>query len=79
MSRERWYCETCGGVSEASELLRGPHPFLEQDIVGCPHCRHVECLVGACWACDSPSVGGAPFPDGDYRLHCSAHSPEGLE
>lgn len=69
------YCGWCG---PKDEVLRAPNPFdPAQELWGCPKCKDVECLYGACDepGCTQIADQGTPTPGG-YRRTCSKHFPE---
>jgi len=64
---EAWLCQECG--QRCSQPLVAPNPFApEDDLHACPHCREVECLIGACVidGCTTPPSAGTPGAHG-YR------------
>ena len=73
----KWLCRQCNWTG--TELLRAPNPFEpEFDICGCPVCKDVADIVGACEVadCANESTIGAPTDDG-YKRFCSKHFVEG--
>lgn len=71
-------CSDCGWIGDDAESLKADHPFSWGDTVtGCPECRGIDTLSGACDepGCDRVSTCGTPTPGG-YRLTCGDHAPE---
>ena len=75
---EKWLCEECRGVCGAG--LTAANPFDPTDVVvGCPTCKAVNTLVGACQfdGCAEPASGGHPGGYGyRYIWTCYKHRPQ---
>ena len=72
----KWLCRQCNWTG--TELLHAPNPFmLEEEIFGCPSCKDVTDIFGACDAdgCARESTTGVPTDDG-YKRFCSKHFVE---
>lgn len=74
---EKWRCADCEEVCR--ETLTAPNPFDPDDIVtGCPNCKAVNSLTGACQVgnCERPAGGGHPGGHGyRYVWTCWEHRP----
>lgn len=69
----KWLCKECYEICEVP--LSAKNPFEEDDTIsGCPHCKQVNSLVGACQAegCKLEATGGSPNSHG-YRYFFSCH------
>lgn len=69
-------CRECDWQGQSEDMLKGKHPFKDEEIAGCPECHSVESTVAACEyeGCWRETSNGAPWPDGVYRWTCSDHS-----
>jgi hypothetical protein len=76
----KFVCLDCSEVVTDREMLRATNPFdPTEGIVGCPNCKEVNSLVGACDepGCSEQTTCGTPTPNG-YRRTCSRHMPAGV-
>lgn len=67
----------CGWHGWPYQILHAPHPFDSLDnVTGCPKCKGVDVLVGACDepGCWQEATCGTPVADG-YRTTCGRHNP----
>jgi hypothetical protein len=75
---DKWLCRDCGET--CTTLLSAENPFeIGDTISGCPHCRSVESLEGACQIgdCKRPASGGHPGGHGfRYIWTCWKHRPQ---
>ena len=74
----KYICETrrCGWRGQEGQILKGPNPFdAEETVYGCPDCKCVGTLIGACEieGCWQESTCGFPTPEG-YLRTCGKHS-----
>ena len=79
MESKKAVCENrrCRWHGTMDDVLRGPDPFdPEEQVIGCPRCRGVECLLTACDepSCWKPATCGTPTAGG-YRHTCGEHKP----
>lgn len=75
---DKWVCEACRRISLDGEYLTAPNPFDPTDtLTGCPSCKAVNSLVGACDepGCEKESSMGTPTTEG-YRRTCYDHRPK---
>lgn len=71
----RWKCKECDWIGY--DYLIAPNPFdSEYNVTGCPNCKEVNSLVGACHDvnCNREGTCGNNTPDG-YVWSCYDHQP----
>ena len=76
MTGDTWLCTHCRTRSDDDELLRAPHPFIEEDSIwGCPNCRETDNITRACdeEGCLQEASAGTPTQEGGYTWRCSSH------
>lgn len=67
----------CGWHGQLDEILRAKHPFdADDEILGCPSCKDVNCILNACDedGCWERVTCGTPTKTG-YRNTCGKHKP----
>lgn len=76
-ARKKWKCEECGEITY--EPLRALSPFDPDDeLIGCPNCKSVNTLVGACQIAEctlAASSGNTNCYGFRYVWTCWGHSP----
>ena len=73
----KWVCDECDWRGQSEHLLRAQNPFaVNDDIVGCPHCKEVNSMTMACdeLDCWQQATCGTPT-EGGYRQTCYRHKP----
>lgn len=78
MVDRRVKCSECDWIGSESAILVAANPFDADEIIsGCPTCRSVNSLEGACDidGCPNVSNSGTPMPDGSYAWRCYDHWP----
>ena len=72
--KDKWLCEECGEV--CTEYLTATNPFDDiNTIIGCPSCKCVDTLVGACWKCNAQAEIGMRHMEHRYIYTCGKHRP----